>query len=363
MFQWYVFLLIAIVAVVARMIGRTKYVNSYGLKEMRYDWLPVLLIVIPLIYWAGTRGDMAFGDTSAYRASFLNQSAEWSAILPALVGEGKDKGFTVVTILLKMFIGNKDVLYFTIIAAISIGLVFGVYKKYSCAFAITAFLFVASTDYIQWSYNGIRQFIAVSICFACIDLIIEKKYTRTIVIILLASTIHASALLMIPMIFIVQGKPWNARTLLFVLAIIIAVAFVDQFTDILTEFMENTQYSGEIDQFVADDGAHVLRVFVYGMPTILSLLFRRRLAKYSNPLIDICINMSTISMAFYVLAVFTSGIFIGRIPIYFSLYNYILLPWIINRVFTKQSAQLIYGIMVGFYLVYYYYQVVISWGL
>ena len=65
--------------------------------------------------------------------------------------------------------------------------------------------------------------------------------------------------------------------------------------------------------------------------------------------------MSIASAGLYVISMFTSGIFIGRLPIYFSLYNYILLPWEINRIFTKQSARIIYIIMVIAYLGFYLY--------
>ena len=59
---------------------------------------------------------------------------------------------------------------------------------------------------------------------------------------------------------------------------------------------------------------------------------------------------------------FTSAIMIGRLPIYFSLYNYILLPWEITHIFTRRSARVITWAMVGFYLLYNYYQVAVAYG-
>lgn len=363
MFQWYVFVLIAVVAVFARLMKQIEVINCYKQKEERYGKLPVLAIGIPLIYLAGIRDNLEFGDTLSYRKWFLGLSSDLLSIPSVITGEGKDKGFSVFTIIMKSIIGSRDVWFFTIIAMISIGCLLWVYKKYSSAFAISMFLFIASTDYLQWNYNGIRQFMAVSICFACIDLIVQKKYTKAIIIILLASTIHATALLMIPILFIVQGKPWNLKTVLFILGVILAISYVEQFTDLLAGIMESTQYSNEVDQFTSDNGAHMFRAVVYGIPAVIALVFRKRLEFYNNPVMNVCTNMSIIALGFYVLAVFTSGIFIGRIPIYFSLYNYILLPWEINTIFTKKSAKVIYAIMIVFYLIYYYYQAVISWGL
>ena len=78
-------------------------------------------------------------------------------------------------------------------------------------------------------------------------------------------------------------------------------------------------------------------------------------------MINFAANMSVVSSGIYVISMFTSAIMIGRLPIYFSLYNYILLPWEITHIFTKRSARVITWAMVGFYLLYNYYQVAIAY--
>lgn len=363
MFQWYLFVLIFTVGLLANMTRQTYTVNSYGQREQRYGWLPVLIILVPLIYLAGTRDDMGFGDTSAYRIGFHDLPSSLSGLSGYFTDDSKDKGFTVFSVIIKSIIGNREVLYFLIIAAICLICVFYVYKKYSCNFIMAAFLFVASADYIQWTYNGIRQFLAVSLIFACTGLLLKKKYVPLIAVILLASTIHGSALIMLPIVFIVQGKPFNKRTVLFLFAMLMAIAFIDQFTDIITNIMENTQYSGEVDQFLSTEGTSIQRVLVYSIPAFIVLLFRKRIETADNQLINMASNMSIATLGFMFLSAFSSGLFLGRLSIFTSLYNYILLPWVIENIFTKSSARLIYAIMIVCYLIFYYYQVVITWGL
>ena len=98
-----------------------------------------------------------------------------------------------------------------------------VYRKYSSRYLVSFFLFIASTDYISWMFNGIRQFLAVTITFIGIKFILDKKYAKAIILILIASLMHQSALLVIPFIFIAQGKAWNKKTLLFMVAVIALV--------------------------------------------------------------------------------------------------------------------------------------------
>ena len=81
---------------------------------------------------------------------------------------------------------------------------------------MSLYLFVASGCHIAWMMNGLRQFLAVSIIMAATPLMLKRKYVPLIGVILLAATVHSSALIMIPIIFIVQGKAWNKKTLLFI---------------------------------------------------------------------------------------------------------------------------------------------------
>ena len=232
----------------------------------------------------------------------------------------KDYGFYFVSAIIKCIVGNKDKIYLIIIAVVQCYLMFRIYRKYSSAYVISFFLFIASTDYISWIFNGMRQFVAVTITMACFPWIIEKKYVRTVVVILIASLFHQSALLVIPFVFIAQGKAWNKKTLLFILAVIVAVLFADRFTDILDNMLADTQYQNVVSDWESwdDDGTNILRVLVYSVPAIFSLLGIKYIREADDSVINICTNMSIAASGLYVVSMFTSGIFIGRLPIYFS---------------------------------------------
>lgn len=361
-FQWYLFVLLLAVARLAAVAHQTYTIEFFGRKETRYKWFPVLLITVPLIWLAATRAD-GFGDTAAYRVHFFELPSSLWDVSGIIDEETKDPGFTVFATFLKSVIGSNDVVYFGVIAAICLLCVAYTFKKYSHNFIMSMFLFIASGDYVQWTHNGIRQFIAVAIIFAATELLLKKKYVPYILIILLAYTIHATSLLMIPICFIVQGKGWNVRSVLFTVAVLIAINFSGNLSDFIVDFMMDTQYSGEVNQFLATTGTNILRVFVFAIPPVLALVFKRYVEAAKSPILDLSANMSIVSMGAYIISAVTSGIFVGRIPIYFSLYNYILLPWIVENVFDKRSAKLVYAAIILFYLVFYYYQVEITWGL
>lgn len=359
---WWLLIWLALGGICCSLIFPKRTIIFYGHTEQRWGWLPSLILVIPYIIWAGYRKD-GWGDTAAYRVMFQNAVASLGEMPEYVSSVTKDRGFAVITVLFKTFISHSDVAFFLTIATVQMLALVYVYRRYSCDFLFTLFLFIASGDYISWMYNGIRQFLATSIIFACLPLLEKKKYVPAVVIILMVSLIHASALFFLPFIFVINGKPWNKRTLLFLFAVIVSILFLDRFTGIITDLMENSQYSSKVDQFVNDTGVSLPRVIFYSIPAILSLMFKRRLENEHNTVISMSINLSAITAGFYVIGYFTSGLLAGRIPILFSLSNYILIPYILKTVFTERSAKLLKIGFVAVYVVYFYYQVFITWGL
>ena len=88
----------------------------------------------------------------------------------------------------------------------------------------------------------------------------------------------------------------------------------------------------------------------------MAWLFRPYIDRADDPLINVCANLSIVAAGFYVFSFFTSGLIIGRIPIYFSLANYILIPWLITEVFDPASAVLMDTAFTGLYTVFFYIQ-------
>ena len=182
----------------------------------------------------------------------------------------------------------------------------------------------------------------------------------------MASQFHQSALVMIPVIFIVQGKPWNKSTVMILFGTILALVFVDRFTNILDNMLSETQYSNVVEDWTSinDNGTNPLRVLVYSMPAILSLLGLPFIREADDHVVNVCVNMSIITASLYLISMVTSGIFMGRLPIYTSLYsNCILLPWEIESFFSRKSASFMRTMMFILFLLFYYYQVHLTWGL
>ncbi len=335
-----------------------------GKTEERWGWLPAIILMLPFFIWAGVR--KSIGDTGLYRYLYLSMPtspAMWGSYLQ---GIHKDWGFSVLGLLIRSFARDNYEIYFFIIAGLQSIALIRVFRKFSCDYWLSIFIFVASTDYISWMMNGMRQFTAVMLIFAFTDWIVQKKNIRMILIILLASTLHASALLMIPILFIIQRKAWNLLTLAAIVGTAAAVFFVDRFTDILRGILSDTQYASIISDWEEwdDNGTNPIRVLVYSIPLIIAIFGNRYIKEADDPMVNMCVNAAVVSTSLYLISMVTSGIFIGRLPIYVSLYaTCILLPWEIDHIFNERSARLIKVIAVAAYLGFFYYQMHVAWNM
>lgn len=341
-------------------------IEVLGKTEYRWSWTPAIILACPYAIWAGFRHNL-WGDTGSYMKIYRNLPNTFGEIFPYMESITKDEGFYFLSAVFKCMLGDSTTVYLLFIGILQISILTYVYRKYSCDYWFSVFVFVASTDYMSWCHNGMRQFLAVCVVLCATKWILEKRYIIAIVIVLLASTLHGSALLMLPIIFIVQGKAFNTKTLMCILAALIILAYVDQFTNILDELLAETQYTNVVSDWKADaedDGMNPIRVLVYGMPTILAIMGYRIIKKEDNPLINMCVNASAVSTGIAIVAMGTSGIFIGRLPIYCSLYaNGILLPWEIKYLFTEQSSRFIHLSAIICYIAFFYYQMHFGWGL
>lgn len=335
-----------------------------GKRAVRWRIPAALLLCFPYWIWAGFRSDR-FGDTSLYRSTFLEAPSSVSEFSTYLSGQSKDKGYYAFMAAFKIIFGNHPIWFFLLIAGIQMLCLALVYRKYSTDFWISIFLFVASTDYLSWMHNGMRQFLAATCIFACFSLIVKKKYIPVILVILLMSTVHQSCLLMLPIIFVIQGKAWGKRTLFFSACIGIAIVGVNQFTSVLEDALADTQYSTMMTNeiWASDNGTSFVRILVYSVPAILSLIGKKYVDEANDTAINISVNASICTMMLYLLSGVTSGIYVGRLPIYTSLMSYISLPWLIDHMFTEGSAKFVKFLMIAAYILMFYFQMHMQWGL
>ncbi len=334
-------------------------------KKVRWSVGAAIAFMLPYIIWTGFRGDN-FGDTGAYRSTFYQTPWGINDLRAYLDTLSKDKGFSVFTALLRSVLQDSDSMYFLIIGAFQLIILALVLRRYSENYWLSVFIFIASTEYMSWCHNGIRQFIAVMIIFAGTRFLLKRQYIPLILLILLASTFHASALLMLPIIFIVQGKAWNLKTIVCIIASIVILVYINQFTGILDEALSDTQYASVVDDWTEwqDDGTNPIRVLIYSIPMLLSIVGLPQIRSENDNFVNVMTNFSILTTGIAIISMVTSGIFIGRLIIYPAIYStFLLLPWEIENLFEDRSASLVKTSAIAGYSLFFFYQMHMVWGI
>lgn len=338
---------------------RFQTISYCGIVERRPYPIQGIVFFGMLTILCGLRSGIA--DTGTYIYMFESYPSnisliEWESV-------DIDKGFYFLTVLYKQFISDDFhgwLFIFTLISCIALYIGF---EKYAEEFGMACFLFIASTIFV-YLVNGMRQFLCVSIIFACSGWIAEKKYLRFVVIVLLLSTIHASVFVFIPLCFVINSKAWSFQMLMIIIASSIVGLRFDSLIPYLGVVIKDTQYAGYIDYFSKSGvGSSIFRLAIAIVPCVLAFMGKKIIEKEGSPLINLMINMSLINACLYFIATFSSGMLVGRMTTYFDIYNVLLLPWLIQHVFEKKSAAIIRIACMIFYFIFFYYQMVITWNL
>lgn len=322
-------------------------------------WSQAILFFGVVIFFCGLRSGVA--DTGTYIAMFEDfptniSQVNWNDI-------SKDKGFYLFSVIFKQFISTDFHGWLFLCALVSgIALMKGL-VRYSEYFGLSCFLFIANTMFTYF-LNGMRQFIAVTIFFYAAHFIFERKWKEYVLTILFISTIHGSAIILLFVYFLGNMKPWgrSMRTVIFVS--VAAGLFFDRLFPVVGNLLMETQYKGYVD-YISSQGAgsSVIRLLIAAVPCILAYLGRKVVQEQGNQCIDFCVNMSIINFCLYVIATFSSGMVVGRLTTYFDIFNLVLLPWLIYHVFTEESRKIIVIACMAFYIVFFYFQMVMVWGI
>ena len=330
----------------------------YGKPQMSetsvFDKVPIsyaLAVFGYFTFWIGMRGAMM--DTWAYIEDYRNLPADFFEGWKHIDWDGKSPGFEIFNLFFKDFISEDYQWWLMAIAIISMVCVMVPLRKYSPDFFFGSFIFVALTTF-SWPMNGMRQFICVAVLFACSDWIKDGKFIRFTIVAWLLSSVHYTSLIMIAIYFVVRSKPWQIRVFFFIIAMALACVFAEPlFAGLEDTVLSGTEYSGATAQFAADDGVNPLRALFYAAFPLLAYFRRKSLEPLyeTHPMLPIAINMSLMTVALYVVGVFTSGILIGRLPIYCSLYNMILIPYIIKFGFNDKDRKIVRAIAVVYLMV------------
>lgn len=304
-----------------------------------------ILIMIMFIVMSGYRDGI--GDTGMYKHTYNLIVQEPSN------SDGYEKGFIFfITMLTKI---SPDPQFMLIVTSIiTQGLIIWFLRKYSSLFELELFMYIAS-GYFLTTMNGIRQAMASSIMLLGSKFLIERKFIPYMVLTLLISTIHTSALIMIPVYFIANNNNWSKNFIQTIIILFIVTMFGGIIMNIGFKLLQGSRFEqySEFDE----GGSNILRTLVSMVPVVLAYIQRNRL-KEIFPQCNIFVNLSIVNMLIMALSLY-NWIF-ARMTYYFMPYTFVLLPYTIKSIEIKEQRRLLYYTFIVAYFIFMYAEYVLS---
>lgn len=201
--------------------------------------------------YSGLRGETVGLDTTLFKAIFDNIASNGLVELPR--NTEVEKGYMVVNyILSRMGFSSQAVIILE--SAVICCSFYNIIKKYSKNYALSALIFISMIFTV--TMNVARQYVALAFLLYAFDAILEKKPKLAVVFILLATSMHYSAIVMMPLAlfalprFNITRKSFFAMGLVSFLMIPLYMVVVNLFVSVFEQysrFVTSSKYSAELE--------------------------------------------------------------------------------------------------------------------
>lgn len=265
------------------------------------------------------------------------ETYSWAQILePGL----KEYGYRIYNKVLSL-LSISDQLFLTITAGISLIGVYYIIKKYSKNYFLSTYIYIAFNFYI-FIFSGLRQSIAMSIGMLSIKYIDERKFCKFLILILLASTFHMSALILLLMYFIknIEVKPKMLPIILFGYSILFIMR------KYIVSFIIRFVYS---NYSITNTGNGYVYLLLLTIIVIGITLYKKQFVK-ENGLNNFCYNALLIALLIQLFASAQGEI--ARLTMYYSIYMIIAIPNFIKCIDIKEQRYTLEGIIIILLFIY-----------
>jgi transmembrane protein EpsG len=337
--------LFSLVILLGFLLGTGKDVDGKKRK-----WYVILMIVL-FILESSLRSISVGPDTENYYYAFLSiNDMSWGDVFNSFnasyqLGEGKDPGFAVFVKLVQLI--STDFNFFLFIAAlvfyIPLGKILYRYSSHILQLVFAFTLYVALFQIIALS--GIRQQLATGFTFMSFLSLGKGKKIQSVLVILLASVLHISALLflLVPAFSFISRRYLKTIHLLSFVTIPFVALYSDAIMSFMASFLANDYYSayGQIES----KGGGALYIILMELLSFFCFLAIKK---------DKVMNDRTTALLYIMLPLLTmtvplislDGTMI-RIGQYFTLYMMVLVPMTLDSLGFKGNRLLLYYVSIA----------------
>lgn len=314
------------------------FVNTIK-KERNLQYVSLAIIVLVNVAIGSLRSTHVGTDTGGY---LLAMPDIVSQSIPMIFEYERDPFFWFIMKLLN-YITNSPILPFTFIAVTFWSFSAYTIKKFSPDIFIALLVFV-SFRFSDFYMNAMRQGVAIAIILFSFKFISEKKPIHFILIVLLASLFHKSALVFFPAYFLqfirLDKVRWIIPFLLVFFFVFRSLIFNNIFVYLIND---SEQYS----LYINDETQHGILYFILYLVSFLMCYFFS-LNSDNNRNFNLLLNLVFIGVLFQIICL--SNAAFNRIAIYFSQFFLLIIPYVYKFMIPKIGETYAFLFWIAFFV-------------
>ena len=306
--------------------------NVYQQQKARKKY--IILIMLLFIIQSGFRHLAVGTDTFSFYQDFKEiQQMSFTDLVNSFVNfvrtdEGKDPGYKILQYLFATILPSFRLFLLSIAIFIFFALGKLLYRyTNSNKEVLVAVALYQCLYYSFLSITGLRQTIATGFLLFAVPYILEKKWGKALLLILIASTQHKSALLFVPFLALPYIK--NSRNLI-ICAFIVFFPMWKMGNSIAVFFMSGTRFEQYAMFLEGFDGAGAYNFTAFIVLLVVGLFLKNRQVTSINQYSYVFINAVSVAFALTPLTLIDPSNM--RIVQYYSIFCLISLPHLLTSI-------------------------------
>ncbi|UTW10631.1 EpsG family protein [Marinobacterium rhizophilum] len=279
--------------------AKRERVYHYENKKLWFWYWEVVLALFVFAFVSGIRFQVGV-DHFAYLKNYLMLQNSNVFLFE------KEFGFDAITSLF-VSLGFHFSFYFGFFAFLQIFFIYRAFKNERYLYPFLGVVIIFGPHYLSWM-NGIRQMLVATIFVYSIQFIVQKNFLKYTATIFLASLIHQSALILLPLYFLPQRDYFKSRgVLVFLVFITIYIGTTNVWIGLLNSlgglisFIGYDNISGKLDLLIENNqvrniGPRNLSIIFLALVTIWFSPQLKRRFEYTN--FSIYFNFSILGVLF-----------------------------------------------------------------
>ena len=244
-------------------------------------------------------------------------------------------GYQISTWVLSQFFPDGQ--WLLLLSALFMSVCVCVFVYENCKNPVLALSVFNCLGLFNFMVQGLRQALAMCICLFAIKACQKRKLIKFILLVIVASLFHASAIVFFPVYFI-GFKKFNVKNvILFGMGIVILIAFLPSWFELVNTAMN--------DSYMLDNGSDqggIVAILIYVAILLFALLFQGR----DDEKYPLFVCMATLGMVCMILRLTTNGI-IERVSLFFSFSQMVLVSNCAHKAYgSNRNSKVILNILI-----------------